>query len=85
MNCGYFAVRKSGGVEARRILRVFVESEANCILVLHVRVLLVLDQGERRWSWSTDYRRKAESVDPWYAGTVAVDKYPRGESHKSAG
>jgi hypothetical protein len=37
---------KGDGVEARRLMRVFVEPEANRVLWLHVRVLLVLDQGE---------------------------------------
>ena len=45
VNRGYFAIRKGGGVEARRLMRVFVEPEADRVLWLHVRVLLVLDQG----------------------------------------
>jgi len=32
--------------KARRLMRVFVEPEADRVLWLHVRVLLVLDQGE---------------------------------------
>src|SRR4029077_16228513 len=44
VNRGYFTIRKGGGVEARRFMRVFVEPEADRILWLHVRVLLVLDR-----------------------------------------
>src|SRR5882762_9333965 len=43
VNSGYFTVRKGGGVEARRLMRVLFETEANRVLWLHVRVLLVLD------------------------------------------
>ena len=42
MNSGYFTIRKGGGVEARRLMRVFVEPETDRVLWLHVRVLLVL-------------------------------------------
>ena len=48
MNRDYFTIRKGGGVEARRLRRVFVEPEADRVLWPHVRVLLVHDQGERR-------------------------------------
>src|SRR6059058_1456170 len=48
VNSRYFTIRKGDGVEARRLMRVFVEPEADRVLWLHVRVLLVLDQGERR-------------------------------------
>src|SRR6202163_4050683 len=48
VNSGYFTVRKGGGVETRRLVRVLVETKADRVLWLHVRVLLVLDQGERR-------------------------------------
>ena len=48
VNSGYFTIRKGDGVEARRLMRVPVEPEADRVLWLHVRVLLVLDQGERR-------------------------------------
>src|SRR5438874_12157653 len=48
VNAGYFTIRKRGCVEARRLMRVFVEPEADRVLWLHLRVLLVLDQGERR-------------------------------------
>jgi hypothetical protein len=47
VNSGYFTVRKGGGVEARRLMRVLFETEADRVLLLHVRVLLVLDQRER--------------------------------------
>jgi hypothetical protein len=42
MNSGYFTVRKGTGVEARRLMRVFVEPEADRVFGLHVRVLLHL-------------------------------------------
>jgi hypothetical protein len=48
VNGGNFTIRKVGGVEARRLMRFFVEPEADRVLVLHVRVLRVPDQGERR-------------------------------------
>jgi hypothetical protein len=48
VNCGYFTILKGDGVEARRLMRVFVEPEADRTLWLNVRVLLVLDQGEGR-------------------------------------
>ncbi len=44
VNGGYFTIRKGDGVEARRLVCVFVEPEADRVLWLHVRVLLVLDQ-----------------------------------------
>ena len=37
---GYFAIRKGCGVEARRLMRVFVVPKADRVLWLHVRVLL---------------------------------------------
>src|SRR5271165_2359087 len=43
---GVLPLRK--GVEARRLMRVFVEPEADRVFWFHVRVLLVLDQGEGR-------------------------------------
>jgi hypothetical protein len=48
VNSGHFAIRKGGSVEARRFMPVLVEPEADRILWLHVWLLLVLDQGERR-------------------------------------
>src|SRR5207237_6865805 len=48
VNSGHCTIRKGGGVEAGGLLRVLVEPEADRVLWLHVRVLLVLDQGERR-------------------------------------
>src|SRR5262249_16191061 len=42
----YFPVRKSEGVEARRLMRVLVKPEADRVLWFHVRVLLVLDHGD---------------------------------------
>src|SRR4029453_18515497 len=48
VNGGHFTIRKGGGVEARRLMSVLVEPEADRVLWLHVRVLLVLHQGERR-------------------------------------
>src|SRR4051812_5402445 len=39
---GYFAIREGEGVEARRLMRVLVEPEADRVLWFHVCVLLVL-------------------------------------------
>jgi hypothetical protein len=47
VNSGHFTVRKGGGVEAGRLMRVLVEPEADRVLWLHARVLRMLDQGER--------------------------------------
>src|SRR6202035_4977612 len=41
VNRGYFTIRKGGCVEARRLMRIFVEPEADRVLWVHVRVLLV--------------------------------------------
>jgi len=38
VNSRHFTVRKGGGVEARRIMRVFVEPETNRVFRFHVRV-----------------------------------------------
>src|SRR6266568_5023106 len=48
VNSGYFAIRKGGGVEARRLMRVFVKPETDRVLWLHVRMFLMLDRGEGR-------------------------------------
>src|SRR5262249_36339550 len=53
---GYFPIRTGDCVEVRRLMRVFVEPEANRVLWLHVRVLLVLDQGERRGLYVGPYQ-----------------------------
>src|SRR3982074_2433443 len=37
VNSGYFTVRKGGGVEARRLMRVLVETEADRVFWFHVR------------------------------------------------
>jgi hypothetical protein len=42
VNSSYFTIRKGGDVEARRLKRVLVEPEADRVLWLRVRVLLVL-------------------------------------------
>ena len=39
------------GLNMWHLMRVFIEPEADGVLWLHVRVLLVLDQGEGRGSW----------------------------------
>lgn len=39
VNCGYLAIRKSGRIEERRLMRVLVEPEADRVLWLHIRVL----------------------------------------------
>ena len=41
VNRDYFTIGKGGSVEARSLLRVFVEPEADRVLRLHVGVLLV--------------------------------------------
>src|SRR3984957_20442549 len=57
VNSGYFTIRKGDGVEARRLMRVFVEPEADGVLWLHVGMLLVIDRGEGRPSCpSKSYR-----------------------------
>jgi len=53
MNSGYFTIRKGGGVEARRLMRVLVEPEADRILWRQVRVLLMLEEGRTRRSLKT--------------------------------
>ena len=50
-NSGYFAIREGGGVELRRRMSVFVVPDADRVLWLHDRVLLVFDQGESRRFW----------------------------------
>src|SRR5262249_40552493 len=40
VNSGYLAIRKGGGVKARRVMRVLVEPEADRVLRIHVRVSL---------------------------------------------
>ena len=45
-NSGHFTIRKGGGVEARRLMRVLVEPETDRVLGLHARVLLVPDGGQ---------------------------------------
>src|SRR5258708_4941739 len=47
VNSGHFAIRKGGGVEARRLMRVLVEPEADRVLWLHFRVLLMLEPGAK--------------------------------------
>src|SRR5258708_6965892 len=47
VNSGHFTIRKGRGVEARRLLRVLVEPEADRVLWLHVRVLLMLEPGAK--------------------------------------
>src|SRR5207247_44165 len=44
VDSGHFAIRKRGGVEARRLMRVLVEPEADRVLWRHRRVLLQLDR-----------------------------------------
>ena len=45
VNASHFAIRKRGGVEACRLVRVFVEPQTDCVLRRHVHVLLVLAHG----------------------------------------
>jgi hypothetical protein len=48
VNSGHFIIWKGVGVEARRLMCVLVETETDRVLLLHVRVLFVLDEDERR-------------------------------------
>jgi hypothetical protein len=41
VNSGHFAVRKCGGVETRGLVRTLVEPDADRVLWLRVRMLLV--------------------------------------------
>jgi hypothetical protein len=50
VNGGYFTIRKSNGVEARRHARPCRTRGRSCSLA-SVRVLLVLNPGERRGLW----------------------------------
>ena len=50
VNTGYGTVRKGGGIEARRLVSVFVEPEADCVLWFHFRMLPVLKSGRMPWS-----------------------------------
>src|SRR5215471_5759427 len=45
VNPGYFTIGKSGGIEARCLVRVFVKPEANRVLWLHIRMLRLLIQS----------------------------------------
>src|SRR5258706_3041149 len=45
VNSGHLTIRKGGGVETRRLVRVFVEPQADRVLWLHVRVLLSARSG----------------------------------------
>ena len=64
MNSGYFTIRKGDGVEARRLMRVLVEPEADRVLWLHVRMLLVPDQGERVGLLSVTRQLSADLLRP---------------------
>jgi hypothetical protein len=44
VNSGHFTIRKARGVEARRLMRILVEPEADRVLWLHTGVLLVVNQ-----------------------------------------
>src|SRR6185503_16434920 len=46
LESGDLTVRKRGGVEPRRLMRVLVEPETDPVFGLHGACLLVLDQGE---------------------------------------
>src|SRR5207247_2004056 len=48
VHSNHFTIRKGGGVEARRLMRVLVEPEADRVLGLHTCVLLVLVRRRRR-------------------------------------
>src|SRR3984893_12863065 len=45
VNSGHCTIRKGRGIEARRLMRVLIEPEADRVLWLHVRVLLCARSG----------------------------------------
>src|SRR5205814_3967056 len=69
MNSGYFTIRKGVGVEARRLMRVFVEPEADRVLWLHAHVLLGARSGRRRRS----VRRAVSVTHQLICGSAAGD------------
>src|SRR5207248_10887175 len=71
VNRGHFTVRKGGGVEARRLDRVFVEPETNRVLWLHIR-LLPCARSER------SPRSRGKRVGPMAASS------PRGRRHPAS-
>src|SRR5258708_39156944 len=76
VNSGYFTIRKGDGVEARRLMRVFVEPEADRVLWLHVRVLLVLDQGAGRGLCVGPYQCPTNSSADLMRPTSQIGRYP---------
>src|SRR4029077_10302052 len=66
VNSGHFTIRKGGGVEARRLVRVLVEPEADRVLWLHVRVLL----GRRHQTFSNS--APARKLGPMHIGRYGL-------------
>src|SRR6185503_10996913 len=72
VNRGHFAIRKGGGVEARRLMGVLVEPEADRVLWFHVREFLC-SIGDRRSNAITAPSRTShmtsadqpESIERW--------------------
>src|SRR4029077_9335036 len=62
-NSGHFTVRKGAGVEARRLIRVLVEPEADRVLWLHLRMLLVLDHAPTH-HLANDFIRHRDVLPP---------------------
>src|SRR6266545_590383 len=68
VNSGHFTIWKRGGVEARRFMRVLVEPQADRVLWLHRRVLLVLGTSSRPIShWRRYYSGRSASSASWIA------------------
>src|SRR5262245_59316333 len=70
VNRVHFTIRKGRGVEARSVMRVLVEPETDCVLWLHIRVLLVLIRATGAVSTSKalfktrQYQRNAKCAEP---------------------
>ena len=78
VNSGYFTIWKGDGVEARRLMPVLVEPEADRVLWLHVRVLLVLDQGANADSGVAD---ADSAVHEFFIRTGQPGRCARPEGH----
>ena len=75
VNSGYFAIREGSSVEARRLVRVFVEPEADRVFWFHIRVLRGLDPGELRGLASVGI--SAHQLIGWSAAADGSNCSPR--------
>src|SRR5204863_5417493 len=78
VNSDHFAIRKGGGIEARRRMSVLVEPEADRILWLHVFVLLVVDHSRPPCASS---RRGIRGGSASVCKMLDSETAGRGESH----